>query len=566
MLDAVFGIGSGTSNATGMVTAVPISIAGSGYFGTSDPSVTIAAPPGSGTTATATAVRSTSVVTALTKTASGSGYEVVPALTVTGGAGGSGCTGHVTLAATTVDRGVVVLRGDGYAGPPTVTVSGGGGTGATMVAVMGADTAPVAAGGSGYSAGDILTLVGGTGTAATLTVTSRGNYTATGTNPLGVTGGTGTGATFAVTYRVESLTTTANGSNYTSPPTVTIASPGSGTTATATSRLTGTTVATVVRDTSGSGYRDFPAVTIAAPTAAGGTTATATATINTVTVASVTVTDPGTGYVRTGPPTVTIAAPASGTTATATATVTNQACVPYPSAGTYTMSFAPPSGVAGFTSGTFSTGFLSCDGARHAFNPGPSAISNQATISSTYVCLQGTPLPIKKQLFVTIGGVTVTLNNVNNSTYLGGTADWTGTANIAQSQVWDYATHSAIDCSGGGSTAFAFTLRYSVTTHAWTLSYSWHAASCGSQTPVAGNSGCGDWYPVNLGSESSPGSTTLASGTGSQATFTSQPFNCALTVPSGTRVGGLGCPTIGSPPANYGTIAVPFTGTFTVTE
>jgi hypothetical protein len=174
MLDAVFGIGSGTSNATGMVTAVPVSVAGSGYFGSSDPAVTIAAPPGSGTTATATAVRSSSVVTALTKTASGSGYEVVPALTVTGGAGGSGCTGHVTLAATTVDRAVIVLRGDGYAGPPTVTVSGGGGTGATMAAVMGADTAPVSAGGSGYVAGDLLTLVGGTGTAATLTVTSVG--------------------------------------------------------------------------------------------------------------------------------------------------------------------------------------------------------------------------------------------------------------------------------------------------------------------------------------------------------------------------------------------------------
>lgn len=67
----------------------------------------------------------------------------------------------------------------------------------------------------------------------------------------------------------------------------------------------------------GSGYTTAPSVTIAAPTS--GTTATATAVIQNGSVTQIIINNPGSGY--TAAPTVTIAAPTSGQTATATATL-----------------------------------------------------------------------------------------------------------------------------------------------------------------------------------------------------------------------------------------------------
>lgn len=499
---AQFGIGGPTTLATGMVTAIAVAGPGGGYYGSSSPAVTVAAPPGAGTTATATAVRSTSVVTALTKTGSGSGYEVVPNLTVTGGAGGSGCTGHVTLVATTVDRVVIVVGGTGYdpLSPPAVTFSGGGGTGAAGTAVV---------------------------------------------NGGGV---------------VTGVTITGNGTGYTSPPTVTIAPPTSGTTATATSRLAGTSVNAVVRDVAGSGYRDFPTVTIDAPTAAGGTSATATASINSINVASITVTDPGSGYSLTSPPAVTIAPPTSGTTALGTPTVTYQDCIPYPSAGTYTLSYAPPSGVAGMATGTISTGALTCDGARHVFARGPNTIFTQQDVISTYACLQGIPLPIKKTLFVTVGGTLVTLTLSANASYAGGATSWTGTANLAQPHVYVMDGAGNVTCGVSGTSAFTFTLGRS-SARSWSFTYQWRAGACDPST-APGNTGCGDQFPLDVTSASGSG-VLIGTTSSSTTTFTNQPFSVSLAVAAGTIVGGaVLCP----PGTVPGGIPAPYTGTFLFTE
>jgi len=84
-------------------------------------------------------------------------------------------------------------------------------------------------------------------------------------------------ATTSVT--VASITVGAGGSGYTSPPTVTIDAPPSGTTATATATLSGDAVDTIIVNDPGSGYTTVPTVTI---TGGGGSGATATAVLSTI--------------------------------------------------------------------------------------------------------------------------------------------------------------------------------------------------------------------------------------------------------------------------------------------
>lgn len=81
----------------GIVAEVTISNAGSGY--TSVPTVTFAAAPQGGITATGTATVKDGAVTGVTITNGGSGYTSPPAVTFTGG-GGTGAAGVVTLGAT----------------------------------------------------------------------------------------------------------------------------------------------------------------------------------------------------------------------------------------------------------------------------------------------------------------------------------------------------------------------------------------------------------------------------------------------------------------------------------
>lgn len=144
-------------------------------------------------------------VTAITRTAAGSGYTSVPS---------------VAISAPTTAGGVQA----------TATASG--------LALVGATA--VVSGGTGYTVGDTLTLAGFTGTAPTFTVTtvssgvvtavtavSGGNFTAAPSSPASVTGGTGSGATISFTSGVLSTFTITNaGSGYVEQPTVTFSGGG----------------------------------------------------------------------------------------------------------------------------------------------------------------------------------------------------------------------------------------------------------------------------------------------------------------------------------------------------
>jgi hypothetical protein len=145
-------------------------------------------------------------VTALTRTASGSGYTSFPS---------------IAISAPTTAGGVQAVG---------------------TISSMGANSATVQAGGTGYTNGDVLTLVGGTpsSVAATFTVngvsggvitsvssTNFATYSVLPTNPVSVTGGTGTGATLNVAYYVNSVLNVSNaGSGYVEQPTVTFSGGG----------------------------------------------------------------------------------------------------------------------------------------------------------------------------------------------------------------------------------------------------------------------------------------------------------------------------------------------------
>jgi hypothetical protein len=137
--------------------------------------------------------------------------------------------------------------GSGYTSFPAVAISApttAGGVQATVsvTAMLAGNPTTVQAGGTGYTVNDTLTVVGGTPTAlaATYTVTavSAGvvtavtalnfaSYSALPTNPVSVTGGTGTGATLNLTYGVTaSFTITNAGSGYVEQPTVTFSGGG----------------------------------------------------------------------------------------------------------------------------------------------------------------------------------------------------------------------------------------------------------------------------------------------------------------------------------------------------
>lgn len=146
---------------------------------------------------------------------------------------------------------------------PTISFSGGGGSGATAVAGMrfaeGSVSGP--SGGTGYTMGDIVTATTGVGTQASWLVTSvaagaitgrtflnYGNYTTLPTSGSAVSGGTGTGATFtygAGAFQLQSVTVTAGGTLYATPPTVTVQAIASLVQATATSAISGSVGTTI---------------------------------------------------------------------------------------------------------------------------------------------------------------------------------------------------------------------------------------------------------------------------------------------------------------------------------
>jgi hypothetical protein len=92
---------------TGAIESITIPASGGGSGYTLAPVVTISAPGGSGKTATATAVISNGVVTAINVTFEGSGYTTTPTVTITNAAGDtSGVGASATAAAPTTVAGI----------------------------------------------------------------------------------------------------------------------------------------------------------------------------------------------------------------------------------------------------------------------------------------------------------------------------------------------------------------------------------------------------------------------------------------------------------------------------
>jgi len=135
--------------------------------------------------------------------------------------------------------------GSGYSSPPTVAISApttAGGVQATATVTIGlVSVTSVANGGTGYTVGNVLTVVGGTFTVAcqvtvtavssgvitSASVTTGGSYTVAPTNPVSVTGGSGSGATFNLSFCIGSTFTITNaGSGYIEQPTVTFSGGG----------------------------------------------------------------------------------------------------------------------------------------------------------------------------------------------------------------------------------------------------------------------------------------------------------------------------------------------------
>jgi autotransporter-associated beta strand protein len=132
--------GYATTNASGVVTGIVVTNPGSGYLDTGN-TVTIPAPTGGGTTATATRVsisgsdRNWFTIVAVYVTTPGVGYTSAPTVTFQQSANASAVQAAATANSSNfVVSGVQINGvGAGYTGiTPTVSLSGGGGTGAVI--------------------------------------------------------------------------------------------------------------------------------------------------------------------------------------------------------------------------------------------------------------------------------------------------------------------------------------------------------------------------------------------------------------------------------------------------
>ena len=221
------------------LTAINMIEGGNGYVPATT-TVTVAAPPAGGTTATAEAVIdfgnfvpgiTAGAITSITITDPGSGYATAPLITINGV--GSGASAQAVITGE-VDRIEVVYTGKGYESTPSVSISGGGGSGATATAnrTGSVNTITVIDGGSGFTGLPTLEFIGGglpngsvnhasanvteiDSVVSTVTVTDAGdNYTS---NPaISVSGGGGTGPTLRarINGEVTSVSIIDPGSNY----------------------------------------------------------------------------------------------------------------------------------------------------------------------------------------------------------------------------------------------------------------------------------------------------------------------------------------------------------------
>jgi hypothetical protein len=328
-------------------------------------------------------------VTALTRTAIGSGYTSVPTVTISGD--GTGATAIAVLTTSSVTAVTLSSGGSGYITAPTVTITG--------TSIPGNDAAATAR--LGPSA------------VASLTLASAGSGYTNGTGyALGFSGGAGSGATGTfdvVSGTVTNLVLTAGGANYTTAPTLSFPGAGSGSGAAGTAGLTPGPVTTLTLVGGGSGYTPSGAtLTISAPPA-GGTTATGTATIGTFQVNSFTITNAGSGYT-----TATLAVTGGGGSGAAgTVKCAAQATVPLPAAGTYTpiVSGAADTRGSRFVTQTLANQTLAaCNGASINIGSGTTPVILLAV--SGYHCCPGSAIgcgPYPDTLFLTDANGTHTL-------------------------------------------------------------------------------------------------------------------------------------------------------------
>ncbi|MCA6120294.1 filamentous hemagglutinin family protein [Bradyrhizobium sp. WSM 1704] len=157
--------GTAIVDASGAITGVKISAAGSGFTGPIT-SVDVTSATGSGATLTASLG-----VVGVSVTNAGAGYTSIPTFSFTGG-GGSGAIAQGLAAVTGI---TLTNPGDGYLGSPTVTISGGGGSASTAVATASGGVVTgitLTKGGTGYSSMPTVTFSGGGGGAANMTLSA----------------------------------------------------------------------------------------------------------------------------------------------------------------------------------------------------------------------------------------------------------------------------------------------------------------------------------------------------------------------------------------------------------
>ncbi len=189
-----------TSGGNKKVTAVNVVLQGTGYTGV--PTVTIAAPGGSGTQATATAVLG---VVSVALNTGGLGYTS-PTVSFLGGGFTTQATATATATGTTVTS-VSFTSGSGYTSAPTVSFSGGGGSGAAATAGISGSVVSVTLtnGGTGYTSNPTVTFTSGGGSGAAATATAS---TGSGTYPCDPTTATLKGTAQTVDFVVPPLTGT----------------------------------------------------------------------------------------------------------------------------------------------------------------------------------------------------------------------------------------------------------------------------------------------------------------------------------------------------------------------
>jgi phage tail sheath protein FI len=261
---------------TGGLGTVTVNNAGSGYSSTAAaPAVTVGAPDiDGGSQATVAVTLSGGEITAVAVSSGGSGYATAPSVTISAPSGGTGATFTTVLSAPTISG--VAISGTGGQFTCTATTLVVGSTINITGSLGGTGTI------TGYATGTTYKVSAITGSGSSVT-----GFTLTTTADVAIvtTAGTPTGLTYSVTSNqsVASVTVSSGGSGYKGTVTATF-SAGNATAGSVTvgsSTITGATITTA-----GSGYSTEPTITVAPPPS--GTTATLN---RTITVAGVKITN-----------------------------------------------------------------------------------------------------------------------------------------------------------------------------------------------------------------------------------------------------------------------------------